>query len=116
MIKEPNIPDEALRVTLDVQLEVYLRNRTDPLQCLGTFYFSQEHLDEDDLVESFMAIVTNTLRAVSFDRSQPMAVLSDRNGNKFMIETSEIQAVSVLAPATNTITKAIEESKEESEE
>ena len=112
MIREPNIPDEATRVTLDVQLEVYLRHRTDPLLCLGTFYFSKEHLDDDDLVESFMSIVTNTLRSVSFDRSQPMAVLSDRNGNKFMIETSEMQAVSVLAPTTNTITKAIEEAEE----
>ena len=113
MIKEPNIPDEAQRVTLDVQLEVYLRERTDPLLCLGTFYFNKDHLDDEDLIESFMSIVSNTFRSAIFDRSQPLVILSDRNGNKFLIETSEMQAVSVLAPTTNTIVKAIKDSEDE---
>jgi len=107
-MREPNIPDEAQRVTLDVELEVYLRYREDPLRVVGTFYFSQEHLHEDDLVESFMAIVANTLKSVHLDRAQPLAVFSDGPGNKFVIEAGEIQAVSALAPSANSIMKAIE--------
>jgi hypothetical protein len=112
VIREPNIPEDATKVILDVSMEVYLRGRHDPLQCVGSFYFNREHLDEDDLVESFMGIVTSTFRSAIFDRSAPLVVLSDRNGNKFLIETSEMQAVSVLAPSPKTIGEAIEQSEE----
>jgi hypothetical protein len=108
LIREPNIPEGAETVTLDVTMEVYLRDRADPLNVVGTFYFQREHLDDDDLVESFMGIVSNTIRSAIFDRSQPLIILSNELGNKFFVELSEVQAISALAPSANTIGDAIE--------
>lgn len=93
-------------------MEVYLRGRHDPLQCVGSFYFNREHLNEDDPAGSFMGIVATTFRSAIFDRSQPLLILSDRRNNTFLVETSEIQAVSVLAPSPKTIEEAIERSEE----
>ena len=107
MIKEPNIPEGAQTVTLDVTLEVYLRNRPDPLNLVGTFYFNREHLDDGDLVESFMAIVSNTVRSAITDRSSPLMILSDKRGNKFFVELGEVQAISALAPDPNTIMEVL---------
>jgi len=107
LIKEPNIPEGAQTVTLDVTLEVYLKNRPDPLNLVGTFYFNRDHLEDDDLVESFMGIVSNTIRSAVMDRSSPLLVLSDSLGNKFFLELNEVQAISALAPDPNTIVEAM---------
>lgn len=113
MIKEPNIPEGAQTVTLDVQLEVYLRRKETPLMLIGTFYFNREHLADEEPVESFMAIVANTIRHAMYDRSQPVMILSDEKGNKFFVELADVQALSALAPSAATIRKAITRSEEE---
>jgi hypothetical protein len=111
MMREPQIPDDAQVVTIDVGMEIYLRQRPDPLHILGTFQFNASHLDHDDLLESFMAIVTHTCKNVLNSKDELRFVLSDRNANKFIIEAEEIQAISLLAPSLETIVKAVEDSK-----
>jgi hypothetical protein len=110
-MREPDIPEGAETVTLDVELEIYLQRRSDPIQCIGTFYFQREHLVDDDLAESFMALVANTLRSVMEDRTRPLVIFSDRYGNKFLIEASEVQAMSAHAPTSDTIMEALKEEK-----
>jgi hypothetical protein len=109
VLREPDIPEGAETVTLDVAMEVYLRDQSDPIRCIGTFYFQREHLDDDDLVESFMSLVSNTLRSAMYDRSEPLAILSDGLGNKLFFETREVQAVSASAPEVGAILGAIGE-------
>jgi len=111
-MREPNIPDGAQTVTIDVTLEVYVREREDPIQAVGTFFFQRSHLRDDDLVESFMSIVGNTLRGTMEDRTRPIIIFSDRQGSKFLIESTEVQAVSAHAPGADTILKAIESEEE----
>lgn len=112
MMRENDIPEDAQRVTIDLGMEVYLRHRPDPINLVGTFQFGAHHLDPEDLLESFMTIVTHTVKNVMNSRDEHRFVLSDRNANKFVIETSEIQAMSLLAPSTETITKAVQDSNE----
>jgi len=112
MIRENNIPEGATTVTLDCGLEAYLKGRQDPVQFLATFQFNRAHLRDDDLVESFISIVTSTVKSAMHDRTAPLMTLSDGNGNTFMFETGDVQAVSVLAPSPNTISEAIAASEE----
>ncbi len=103
MMREPDLPSGAITVTIDVTMEVYLKDRQDPISYIGTFFFNRDHLNEDALLESFMSIVTRTLRSVIDDRSETMFILSDVRSNKFLILTDEIQAISILAPSEETI-------------
>jgi hypothetical protein len=116
-MRETGIPEGAPTVTLDLQMLVYVRGREDPINFLGSFCFQRAHLEEevdDDgdpttARKSFMDIAGNTVKSVLLDRSAPLAVLSDRNESMFIIQTDEIQGVSLLAPAPNTIMDAMEE-------
>lgn len=113
MMREPNVPDDASVVVIDVGMEVYLRHRPDPIHVLGTFQFNLDHLDQEDLLESFMGIVTQTCKSVMNSKDDLRFVLSDRNSNKFMIETAEIQGISLLAPSLDTLKQAVDESNHE---
>ena len=108
MIREANIPEGAETVTLDAHVEVYLRHREDPVRLLATFQFQREHLREDAPGDSFLGIVNATVSDALNDRSQPLLYLSDDMGTEVMVETAEVQAVSVHAPETNTILEAME--------
>jgi len=113
MMREPNIPEDASAVIIDVGMELYLRHRPDPLHILGTFQFNVEHLDPDDLLESFMGIVTQTLKSVMNSKDEQRFILSDRLANKFMVETAEIQSISLLAPSVETVQQAVKDSSYE---
>jgi hypothetical protein len=108
MMRETDLPEEAETVILDANTEVYLRHREDPVRVLCTFCFNREHLENDDPVESFMGIVTSTIRNAINDRTKPLLILSDGAGNKTVLESSEVQGISVQAPSTNTILEAME--------
>lgn len=112
MMREPNIPDDVKQVIIDVGMEIYLRHRPDPINLIGTFQFGVHHLDSDDLLESFMGIVTHTVKGVMNSKEDHRFVLSDRHSNKFVIETAEIQAMSLLAPSVETISEAVQDSNE----
>lgn len=116
MIRENNIPEGAATVTLDCGLEAYMRGRNDPIHFLATFQFNREHLRDDALVESFVSIVTSTVKTALFDRTSPVMTMSDGKGNTVMLETADVQAISLLAPEPNTITEAIAASDEEKED
>jgi len=105
---EPNIPDGAQRVTIDVAVEVYLKGHQESFRCIGTFQFNRLHLDEENPLEHTMGIITHTLVESINDRRQPDIILSDQNANKFLVESDEIQAVSIMAPSMERFLQMLE--------
>lgn len=110
MMEELGLSDDAPRVIVSVGLEIYLRHREDPIHCLGTFRFSREHLETENKLDNFMTIVTNTFAAAIDDKKVTRIILSDKKFNKFMIQSEDILAVSILAPEETLLNEVLIES------
>ncbi|MEM3097544.1 MAG: hypothetical protein QXU32_02345 [Nitrososphaerales archaeon] len=102
-MKEPFMSSEANPIAVDVMLEVYLKHKEESLKYVATFYFDSNHLDEDNLAESFMDMVVRTLVDTINDNTEPHIIMSDASYNKFLVNIDYIQAISMFAPSEETI-------------
>lgn len=108
MTDDPHPSDQDERLKIDTLFEFYLRGRDDPLTVPLTFNFRRELLDEGVELADFQSVCVNTVLAQIDAKAGMRMVFSDRMFNKFVIVTDDIQAVSILAPAEETILRAIE--------
>ncbi len=112
MMREDGITDMDVTVQVDVQVELYLKHRIDPVNLSTTFVLKAEHLIEaDEPVEAFMGIVLSTFLDRWNDRDGRYFLLSDSNWNRSIVLTDEVQGVSLLTPIIE-IQKKLEELSE----
>jgi hypothetical protein len=108
MTDDPHPSDQDERIKIDTLFEFYLRGRDDPLHVPLTFNFKRELLDEGVELADFQSVCVNTVLSIIDAKAGQRMVFSDRKFNKFVIVTDDVQAVSILAPAEETILRAIE--------
>ena len=109
MMRETGIDETATVIQVDVSAEVYLRHKEDPLHLLLTFCLSSDHLTEaEDPVERFMEIAQETVNE-PWNLKSSRFILSNDKWDKYIIDTSEIQAVTLHAPALDDIMRKLEE-------
>lgn len=107
MLKPTRRDEDADTFTQEVEYEVYLAGREDPVRVVGAFQLPREMLTEGKELESFMEITHNhllqTIDVVREHRFQ----LSDARFNKFIAMTDHLQAISILAPSEQTFMEAL---------
>ena len=109
MKQRGNGDDEPINTfTIDVEQEVYLRNRDEPVRVNTTFELLKESIDKDEPVVSVMNFATHHLLNTIDVVKEHRYMLSDSRHNKFIFLTDQIQAVSILAPDEKTISAALE--------
>lgn len=92
-----------------VSYEIYLAGREDPVRAMASFELPKAMLEEGRELASFMDIATNhTLQTIDVVREHRL-LLSDERFNKFIALTDHIQAISILAPAEDTLMKALDD-------
>lgn len=106
--------DDEVTIKVPVDFEFYLRNRVDPIQIHRiVFPVSRDTFEgqpEDDL-EAFVDFCLQSILAVIDVRGEERFVFTDERQNKFIVKTSEIQSISVLAPDASTIQDLLDASE-----
>jgi hypothetical protein len=91
------IPDEEGVLSCELGVQFMLRNRVDPLFCVIVVKIQPQYLEEHGLAELLDLAVEHVLEEVDTVGMHRL-VFTDSRFNKHVIFTSEIQAISVLAP------------------
>lgn len=103
-------------VHLNIQIEVYLRDRDDPIQCyclmhVPRFVFEQGE-PVDMVVDNVVDQMTQSIMADLDTASERLLPFVDSRGNRTVIRSPEVQAVSVLAPDMATVVRELGEDNE----
>lgn len=108
MMRERGSDNTEETFVIDLPQEIYLSGRDDPIRVNSTFELRKEMIDKDCPVADVMSIATKHLLATIDVVSEHRYILSDSRDNKFIFMTSELQAVSILAPDEETVRAAME--------
>jgi hypothetical protein len=108
MMKDRGLPESEETVQIDVTYEIYLKHRDDPVNFNATFEVRKEAIRPGSEVEDVMNMATSQVFATIDVVREHRFILSDRNFNKGIFLTDDIQAVSILAPSEERIMEAME--------
>ena len=108
MLRDRGNPEAENTVSVDVQYEVYLLHREEPVRIVATFDLNPEHLREDNFLEDFMQIASNhILQTIDVVREHRL-IFSDSHFNKSFFLTDHVQGISILAPSEETLRAILE--------
>ncbi len=108
MMKEPN--NEATnKVKVNIDVEVYLVGREEPVRQVVTYELDPSHLDAGEELEDFMQIAQRHILATLDVVREHRLILSDERFNKGIYLTEHVQAVTILAPDEDTLLAILEE-------
>lgn len=108
MLKDRSSPGADNTVAVDVQYEIYLLHREEPVRIVATFDLNPDHLSEDNLLEDFMHIASNhILQTIDVVREHRL-IFSDSHYNKSFFLTDHVQGISILAPSEETLRNTME--------
>ena len=108
MTMTPRGKENEETFVIDLEQEIYLRYRDEPLRVNTTFELLKESINTDEPVASVVNFATHHLMNTIDVVREHRYMLSDGRHNKFVFMTDDIQAVSILAPDEATVTSAME--------
>lgn len=89
-------------VHLNLQIEVYLRERDDPIQCYSMMHVARAAFDEAEsveyVVEDVVGQMTHAIMSDLDTASERLLPFVDSRGNRTVVRSPEVQAVSILVP------------------